>query len=228
MIECRGVAKRYSRSDVLRDVTFDVARGRVHALLGRNGAGKSMLFSILLGLIEPTAGEAIVRTDKVGASLNGPAFYGHLSARDNLRVHTALQGLPQSEADHVLELVGLKGTGRKKAKHFSTGMKARLALAQTLLGDPELLILDEPQNGLDPQGIADLRAILRRYAAAGHTVLVSSHQLGEVVHLADDATVIAHGTVRYTGALTDLAPSGQLEDEFFRLTAASAPDGDAA
>ena len=107
-------------------------------------------------------------------------------------------------------------------------MKARLALAQTLLGDPELLILDEPQNGLDPQGIADLRAILRRYAAAGHTVLVSSHQLGEVVHLADDATVIAHGTVRYTGALTDLAPSGQLEDEFFRLTAASAPDGDAA
>ena len=228
MIECRGVAKRYSRSDVLRDVTFDVARGRVHALLGRNGAGKSMLFSILLGLIEPNAGEAIVCTDKLGASLNGPAFYGHLSARDNLRVHTALQGLPQSEADRVLELVGLKGTGRKKAKHFSTGMKARLALAQTLLGDPELLILDEPQNGLDPQGIADLRAILRRYAAAGHTVLVSSHQLGEVVHLADDATVIAHGTVRYTGALTDLAPSGQLEDEFFRLTAASAPDGDAA
>ena len=152
----------------------------------------------------------------VGASINDPAFYAHLSARNNLRVHTALLGLPDAEADRVLELVGLAGAGRKKAGSFSTGMKGRLALAQALLGEPEVLILDEPQNGLDPEGIAHLRAYLREYARAGRTVLVSSHQLGEVLHMADDATVIAGGRVRFTGELAELGPN--LEESFFRLT----------
>lgn len=108
--------------------------------------------------------------------------------------------------------------GRKRAGGFSTGMKARLALAQAIVGDPEILVLDEPQNGLDPQGIAELRELLREWAHQGRTVLVSSHQLGEVIHLADDATVIAQGTIRYSGRLVDLAPDGNLEQEFFRLT----------
>lgn len=154
--------------------------------------------------------------------MNGPAFYGHLSAAANLRVHTRLLGLPDTEVDRTLSVAGLSGVGSKKAKSFSTGMKARLALAQALLGDPEILLLDEPQNGLDPQGIVELRVLLKKLAAAGHTVVVSSHQLGEVVHLAQDITVLAEGTIRYSGSLHELAPRGQLEEEFFRLTA---PEG---
>ena len=133
-------------------------------------------------------------------------------------------GLPESEIERVVAIVGLNGAGKKKAKSFSTGMKARLALAQALLGDPEILVLDEPQNGLDPQGIVELRELLQKLAGAGHTVIVSSHQLGEIVHLAQDITILAQGTIRYSGSLKNLAPSGQLEPEFFRLTS---PDGEA-
>lgn len=225
-ISFHHVAKSFGAQQVLEDITFDVARGRVHALLGRNGAGKSTLISILLGLLHADAGEVLIdgtqweKGDlaKIGASVNGPAFYGHLSARDNVRVHTRLLGLPDAEADRALEVVGMAEIGRKRAGGFSTGMKARLALAQAIVGDPAILVLDEPQNGLDPQGIAELRELLREWAHQGRTVLVSSHQLGEVIHLADDATVIAQGTIRYSGRLVDLAPDGNLEQEFFRLT----------
>lgn len=223
-LACRSVAVSFGGHQVLRDITLTTTPGRVHALLGPNGAGKSTLMSVLLGLVAPDAGEVTLMgrpferaaLHHVGASINDPAFYAHLSARNNLRVHTALLGLPDAEADRVLELVGLAGAGRKKAGSFSTGMKGRLALAQALLGEPEVLILDEPQNGLDPEGISHLRAYLREYARAGRTVLVSSHQLGEVLHMADDATVIAGGSVRFTGELAELGPN--LEESFFRLT----------
>lgn len=223
-LACRSIAVSFGGHQVLRDITLTTTPGRVHALLGPNGAGKSTLMSVLLGLVAPDAGVVKLMgrpferaaLHHVGASINDPAFYAHLSARNNLRVHTALLGLPDAEADRVLELVGLAGAGRKKAGSFSTGMKGRLALAQALLGEPEVLILDEPQNGLDPEGIAHLRAYLREYARAGRTVLVSSHQLGEVLHMADDATVIAGGRVRFTGELAELGPN--LEESFFRLT----------
>ena len=223
-LACESVTVSYGAHRVLTDVSLHTTPGRVHALLGPNGAGKSTLMKVLLGLLAPEDGEVtlmgqpLVRANlrHVGASINDPAFYGHLSARNNLRVHTTLLGLPDSEADRVLQLVGLQDAGKKKAGAFSTGMKGRLALAQALLGEPEVLILDEPQNGLDPEGIAHLRAYLREYAAAGRTVLVSSHQLGEVVHIADDATVIASGSVRFAGQLAQLGPN--LEESFFRLT----------
>lgn len=229
------VGKSFGRQRVLEGVTFGLQPGRVHALLGRNGAGKSTLISILLGLIPADEGQITIHGQPwtrdavrlIGASVNGPAFYGHLSARKNLLVHTRLLGLPDDEADRALRAVGLADTGRKKAKAFSTGMRARLALAQAILGDPEILVLDEPQNGLDPQGISELRNILRQWAARGGTVLVSSHQLGEVIHLADDATVLADGRVAYSGPLQDLAPSGDLEAEFFRLTTTDAARGHA-
>ena len=225
-ISFEHVAKNFGPQQVLRDVTFQIHPGRVHALLGRNGAGKSTLISILLGLLPADSGRVLVdgtpwsraHLKRIGASVNGPAFYGHLSARANLLVHTRLLGLPDSEADRALDVAGIADTGRKRASSFSTGMKARLALAQAILGDPEILVLDEPQNGLDPQGIAELRELLRDWAKNGRTVLVSSHQLGEVVHLADDATVLAEGEIRYTGPLPQLAPNGDLEKEFFRLT----------
>ncbi|HIW95207.1 MAG TPA: ATP-binding cassette domain-containing protein [Candidatus Corynebacterium gallistercoris] len=226
------VGKHYGSQQVLTDISFSIQPGRVHALLGRNGAGKSTLISILLGLISADEGQVLIdgqpqRRDKthlIGASVNGPAFYGHLSARNNLLVHTRLLGLPAQEAERSLQLVGLADTGKKKAKTFSTGMKARLALAQAIVGDPQILVLDEPQNGLDPQGISELRDLLRAWARRGGTVLVSSHQLGEVVHLADDATVLAGGRVAFSGPLHDLAPAEDIEKEFFRLT----NDGDQA
>lgn len=223
-LACEGVTVSYGSHRVLTDVSLHTTPGRVHALLGPNGAGKSTLMKALLGLVAPDAGEVTLmgcpfdraNLRHVGASINDPAFYSHLSARNNLRVHTTLLGLPESEADRALALVGLQDAGKKKAGAFSTGMKGRLALAQALLGEPEVLILDEPQNGLDPEGIAHLRAYLREYAAAGRTVLVSSHQLGEVRHMADDATVIVGGEVRFAGELAELGPN--LEESFFRLT----------
>ena len=226
-IRFEDVDKQFGAQRVLRGVNFSVAPGRVHALLGRNGAGKSTLISILLGLLPADSGQVYVEgrlwtrgsLRSMGASVNSPAFYGHLSARDNVRVHTRLLGLPDRETDRALGVVGLADTGSKKARSFSTGMKARLALAQAILGDPEILILDEPQNGLDPQGISELRGLLKDWARRGGTVLVSSHQLGEVIHLADDVTVLAGGGIKYSGPLRGLAPSGDLESEFFRLTA---------
>lgn len=186
--------------------------------------------SVLLGLINPDAGSVTLMGSPfnreqlrfVGASINDPAFYGHLSAKDNLRVHATLLGLPNEEVDRVINLVGLQNAGKKKASTFSTGMKGRLALAQALLGEPPVLILDEPQNGLDPEGIAHLRNYLKEYARAGRTVLVSSHQLGEVLHMADDATIIAGGGVRYAGELQNLGPN--LEEAFFRLTSVGGGD----
>ena len=231
-LACSDISVAFGDHRVLKDVSLTTSPGRVHALLGPNGAGKSTLMSVLLGLIKPDHGSVTLMGQPfkrsqlrfVGASINDPAFYGHLSARDNLRVHTTLLGLPDSEADRVIELVGLEAAGKKKASHFSTGMKGRLALAQALLGEPPVLVLDEPQDGLDPEGIAHLREYLKDYARAGRTVLVSSHQLGEVLHLADDATVIADGTVRFAGELRELGPN--LEESFFQLTRGTAANGE--
>lgn len=231
-LACSDISVTFGGHEALKGVSLTTVPGRVHALLGPNGAGKSTLMSVLLGLIEPDAGVVTLMGERfdrrqlrfVGASINDPAFYGHLSARDNLRVHTTLLGLPDSEADRVIELVGLRSAGKKKASNFSTGMKGRLALAQALLGEPPVLVLDEPQNGLDPEGIAYLREYLKDYARAGRTVLVSSHQLGEVLHLADDATVIADGSVRFAGELRELGPN--LEESFFQLTRGNAALGE--
>lgn len=231
-LACKDISVTFGDHPALDGVSLTTVPGRVHALLGPNGAGKSTLMSVLLGLIAQDSGEVTLMGQPfersqlrfVGASINDPAFYGHLSARDNLRVHTTLLGLPDSEADRVIELVGLGAAGKKKASNFSTGMKGRLALAQALLGEPPVLVLDEPQNGLDPEGIAHLREYLKDYARAGRTVLVSSHQLGEVLHLADDATVIADGTVRFAGELRELGPN--LEESFFQLTRGTTAAGE--
>ena len=225
-IELRDVNVSLGGNSILNDMSMSVEPGRVHALLGRNGAGKSTAFKTILGLVPVTSGAVNIlgeplnaghRRD-IGASINGPALYGHLTARENLKVHTLLLGLPDAEIDRVLELVGLSETGRKKAKSFSTGMKARLALAIAMLGSPKILLLDEPQNGLDPQGIADLRVFLKEWAQHGGTVVVSSHQLGEIARLADDITVIESGKTVFSGAADYLTQGGDLESRFFHLT----------
>ncbi|MGW1171168.1 ATP-binding cassette domain-containing protein [Streptomyces sp. NPDC002550] len=158
---------------------------------------------------------------RIGASINGPSFYGHLSALQNLMVHAHLLGLSEAEVDRTLDTVELNSSDRKKAKAFSTGMKGRLALAIAMLGDPDLLILDEPQNGLDPEGIAALRAMMRRFTDTGRTIVLSSHLLGEVASVADDIGLIAQGRLRYQGSLTDLAPDGDLERAYFALAGAA-------
>lgn len=222
---CRGLVKSFGGQRVLDGVDLRVRPGRVYALLGRNGAGKSTTIKIMLGLLDADAGEtyllgrpfARAALAQVGASIDGPALYGHLSARENLLVHARLTGVDAARVDEVLAIVGLPSAGRKRARAFSTGMKARLALAIALLTDPEVLVLDEPQNGLDPEGIIELRRLIRALAAAGRTVLISSHQLGEVMHLADDIGVLASGRLVYEGPLADFA-HGDLEQAYLAAT----------
>lgn len=224
-IEIHNLAVSLGGARILSDVDLVAHPGRIHALLGRNGAGKSTTFKALLGLVSSTGTVRILGKDfrpellsHIGSSINGPAFYGHLSARDNVRVHTRVFGLGDDEADRVLALVGLSDVGRKKARAFSTGMKARLALAIAFVGSPKVLILDEPQNGLDPQGITDLRQMLRAFVEEGNTVIVSSHQLGEVSRMADDITVIDSGTTVFTGPAEKFIQGGDLETRFLELT----------
>ncbi len=229
-IRCADLQISRGGTPILNGLNLTVMPGRVHALLGRNGAGKSTTFKIILGLLEADAGTTELLGQPissrhgrdilahVGASIDGPAVYGHLSAFDNLLIHARLTGTGRQRIEDVLEIVGLAGTGRQCARSFSTGMKARLALGIAILTEPQVLILDEPQNGLDPQGIVELRELLRSCAAAGRTVLVSSHQLGEITHLADDISVLADGQCRYSGRLHDFAPAGRLEQAFLDLT----------
>lgn len=221
------LAKQFGRAVALQDVSLNVQAGQVYGLLGPNGAGKSTTLGIILGLLQPTSGSVelfgqpwrreLLR--RVGASLNGPAFYGHLSAAENLEIHARLLGLNAEVVRATLERVGLGAAGIKAAGQFSTGMKSRLALGMALLTEPDLVILDEPQNGLDPEGIHALRIQLREYAARGKTVIISSHQLGEMEHLADTIGVIHGGVLKYEGPLRELqAEHDSLEDAYFQLT----------
>lgn len=208
-----GVSKSFGRQKVLTRLDLSAYPGRVYGLLGLNGAGKSTAFNIALGLITPDTGgveiqgAALSRRNlaQVGASVNGPALFPQLSARRNLLVHCRLTGTHPQVISPLLERVDLAGTGRKRAGSFSTGMKVRLALAMALLTDPEVLILDEPQNGLDPQGIIELRDLVRDLADEGRTVVVSSHQLGEIARMSDDIGVLAAGGLVYEGPLADFA-----------------------
>ena len=225
-----GLTKRFGAGGGVDGLDLRVRQGSVYALLGPNGAGKSTTLKLLLGLLVPDVGTVSMWgrpweravLGRVGASIDGPALYPHQSAVRNLEVHARLLSLPPERVRQVLEVVGLVGTGRQRVRTFSTGMRGRLALAVALLGDPELLVLDEPQNGLDPEGVVSLRALIRGFAAQGRTVVVSSHLLGEVVQLADDVGVLVDGRLRYQGELAALAPDGDLERAYFTLTAAAA------
>lgn len=208
-----GISKSFGRQKVLTGLDLSAYPGRVYGLLGLNGAGKSTVFNIALGLLKPDAasveiqGSAFTRRSlaQVGASINGPALFPQLSARRNLLVHCRLTGTSPETIAPLLESVGLASTGKKRAGSFSTGMKVRLSLAMALLTDPEVLILDEPQNGLDPQGIIELRDLVRDLADEGRTVVVSSHQLGEIARMSDDIGVLAAGRLVYEGPLADFA-----------------------
>ncbi len=208
------LSKSYGSHVVLEDLTFKVLPGRVTGFLGPNGAGKSTTMKILLDLASADAGSATIGDRRyrelddpvrtVGVVLEPNAFHPGRSGRNHLRVLADAAGLPLRRVDEVLDMVGLGDAAHRRVGAYSLGMRQRLSLAAALLGDPPVLVLDEPGNGLDPQGIHDLRSLLRERAALGHTIFVSSHLLSEVEHLADDVVVLNHGRLVTTGALADL------------------------
>ena len=210
-VEVRDLSKRFGKVEAVKNLSFDVAAGRVTGFLGPNGAGKSTTLRALLGLIHPTGGTATFdgrRYDElehpsatVGAVLEDASFHPGRSARNHLRVLALTGGHPPERVEQVLHDVGLTEAADRRVKGYSMGMRQRLAIAAALLGDPEVLLLDEPTNGLDPPGIAWMRGMVRHQAANGRSVLISSHLLAEVAQSVDDVIVIANGELRAMGTL---------------------------
>ena len=202
-VEVRGLTKRYGSTTAVDDLTFSIPAGRITGFLGPNGAGKSTTLRALLGLIHPTAGEARVEgalytqlqdpLGTVGAVLESDSFHPGRSGRNHLRILAAAAGLSTARVDEVLATVELTGAARRRVGGYSLGMRQRLSVAGALLGQPQLLILDEPANGLDPEGIRWLRDFLRSFAADGGTVLISSHVLPEVAQIVDEVVIIHRG-----------------------------------
>ncbi|BCY08773.1 ABC transporter ATP-binding protein [Actinoplanes sp. L3-i22] len=230
MFEIKNLIKTYGDRTVLRDVSFRTEPGRVTGFLGPNAAGKSSTLRILLGLDRPTAGIALVgarayrslrdplRT--VGSMLDGCGAHRSHTARAHLGWVAASHGIPARRVREVLDQVGLAANGRTLIGRLSLGLRQRLALATALLGEPAALVLDEPTNGLDPDGIRWMRTVVREQAAAGGTVLLSSHLMTEVAAVADDLVVIAAGRIVAAGPLARVtAGYATLEDAFFALTA---------
>jgi ABC-type multidrug transport system ATPase subunit len=214
VIETRALTKRYGEAILAVDaLDLRVRRGEVYGFLGPNGAGKTTTLRMLLGLVRPTSGDATVlgaapgspaALARIGAMVEAPGLYPYLSGRDNLRVLAGHAGAPAGRVDAVLAEVGLSERAGDRAKAYSTGMKQRLGVAAALLKDPELLILDEPTNGLDPAGMAEMRAFIRSLAQGGRTVVLSSHLMGEVEQVCDRVGVIREGVFVAEGTVEQL------------------------
>jgi ABC-2 type transport system ATP-binding protein len=191
MVSTDRLTRRYGTRTVVDGVSLTVHKAEVYGFLGPNGAGKTTTLRMILGLVRASSGTATVAATRVGALIEGPGFFPYLSGRDNLRVLARHRALPDTAADAALQRVGLDGGAAFRT--CSLGMKQRLGVAAALLGDPELLVLDEPTNGLDPGGMATMRGLLRELAREGRTVLLSSHLLGEVQDVCDRVGVISGG-----------------------------------
>ena len=236
MIVIENLVKRHGRREVLHGISLVARPGRITGFAGPNGAGKSSTLRCLLGLDRTDAGRALIggrpyrelrdplRT--VGAMLDGSGAHPSRTARAHLAWAAAGSGIPRRRVAEVLDVVGLSDAAGRRVRTFSLGMGQRLGLATALLGDPQVLVLDEPINGLDPDGIRWIRRLLRARADAGGTVLLSSHVLSELAEVADDVVVIADGRVRAAGTLAEVASGcAGLEDAFFSLTGAGASGG---
>jgi ABC-2 type transport system ATP-binding protein len=209
-----SLSKKFGPITAVQDLSFALQAGTVTGFLGPNGAGKTTTLRMLLGLAVPTSGRALVfdkhyselerPTHRIGAVLEATDFHPGRSGRNHLRTLSQAAGIPDSRVDEVLRLVELDGAARRRVKGYSLGMRQRLGLASALLGDPDLLVLDEPANGLDPEGVRWLRDFLRSYAASGRTVLVSSHVLAEVAQTVDHVLIVAKGRLVIESPLAQL------------------------
>ncbi len=230
MITAISLTKRYRRVDAVDGVTFTCQPGTITGFLGRNGAGKSTTLRMLAGLTRPDAGSATVAgkpfarlpnpARTVGTLLDAAAFHDGRTGRATLQIACTMTGMPKARAEHLLDAVGLAGDAGRRVGTYSLGMRQRLGLAHALVGEPSVLILDEPANGLDPEGIAWIRALLRDFAGRGGTVLLSSHLLAEVQATADHLVIIDRGRVVASGTQRSLlAGTGRtLEELFLSLT----------
>lgn len=199
------ISKRFKKTYAVKDLTMSVRKNSVYGLLGPNGAGKSTLLKMITGIIQPTSGEIFfndhpwTRSDllQIGSLIESPPLYENLTAFENLKVRAILMGFSSQKCNEVLEKMDLIDAKNKKISDFSLGMKQRLGIALALLNSPQLLVLDEPTNGLDPFGIEELRNLIRTFAESGISVIVSSHNLSEVQQVADDIGILYHGSLLY-------------------------------
>lgn len=227
-MEVRGLTKKYGQRVAVEELSFVVPRGSIVGLLGPNGAGKSTTLRALVGLVTPTSGEGLIEgvpfaaldnpATHVGVHMDGFGFEVGITARRHLQISRLAAGAAPGRVDEVLEEVGLASDAHRRVKTFSTGMAQRLGLAAALIGSPRTLILDEPANGLDPDGIRWLRRFLRDYREAGGTVLIASHQLAELEQVVDEVVIIKRRAL-FAGRLGDLVTSGadSLESKYFDL-----------
>ena len=235
LIETKQLTKIYGEQAAVKNINLHVKRGKIYGRLGRNGAGKTTTMKMLLGLTQPTSGEVKIwgkplrgnekkLLPRIGSLIESPGFYPNLTATENLRIFATLRGVPNRNAiKDALDLVGLPYKDKKLFSQYSLGMKQRLAIALAVMHDPELLILDEPINGLDPIGIAEVRSFIRELCdARGKTILISSHILSEISLLADDVGIIDHGTVLEEESLEELEQKSSKHIHFTVSNAAQA------
>ena len=222
IVETTNLTKRYGGTRAVNQVSLSVPEGRVYGFIGPNGAGKSTTMKMLLGLVKPTAGEIrlfgkpmsnqnrLELLRQTGSLIESPSCYAHLTGEENLQIVAQLKNVPKQDIDRVLEIVELTGSRKRPVKQYSLGMRQRLGIAQALLGNPGLLILDEPTNGLDPSGIQQMRSLIRDMPnRCGATVVISSHLLSEMEQTVDQVGIINHGQLLFQGALTALRQHSQ-------------------
>ncbi|EMC20594.1 TPA: lantibiotic protection ABC transporter ATP-binding protein [Streptococcus mutans] len=205
MLETKNLTKQFGKQTAVNQLNLKVERRSIYGLLGPNGSGKSTTLKMITGMLRKTSGHILIdghdwsRKDleNIGALIESPPLYENLTARENLKVRTLMLGLPDSRIDEVLKIVDLTNTGKKRAGQFSMGMKQRLGIAIALLNSPQLLILDEPTNGLDPIGIQELRELILSFPTQGITVIISSHILSEIQMTADHIGIISNGVLGY-------------------------------
>ncbi len=227
-IEFKKLSKQYKDVLAVSNFSAQVVSGRVTGFLGPNGAGKSTALRCLLGLVTPTSGQALISggsysdlTDPikhVGALLDSRGFHPGLTAMQNMKVMASASEIDFARIPELLKLVDLEHATNKRTKGFSLGMKQRLSLAIAMLGDPEILVLDEPANGLDPIGIVWLREFVKKLASEGRTILISSHQLAEMQNTVDDVVIINKGILVAEGSIAEICNGRSLEDAFLDLT----------
>jgi len=232
VISTENLQKTYGSQIRVKNLSLHVPKASIYGFLGPNGAGKTTTLKLLLGLINPDKGSVFLFGEKIneenrlqllrhtGSLIEGPSYYGHLTGLENLQIIAKLKGTPSGEIYKVLETVRLTSQKDKKVKHYSLGMKQRLGIAMALLGNPEVLILDEPTNGLDPAGIQEIRELIRELARTRHmTIIISSHILSEIEQIADHVGIIYHGELIFQGSLPELENhGGNLEEVFLSLT----------